>query len=87
MKILCVEDGSVDLETLEQEGLKDGGVLVYRQGSQKPFVLEVDKAPIKYISKEQWQNLKDFVIQQMRTSAFVERVFDYMNEIEKNANT
>ncbi len=42
MKILCVEDGSVDVDKLEEEGLKDGSILVYRQGAKPPFVLEVD---------------------------------------------
>jgi inorganic pyrophosphatase len=42
MEILCVEDGSVDLDALEQDGLKDGMVLPYRQGSKPPFVLELD---------------------------------------------
>jgi hypothetical protein len=42
MQILCVEDGSVDLDALEQDGLKDGMVLPYRQGSKPPFVLELD---------------------------------------------
>lgn len=31
MKILCVEDGSVDLYELEEEPLRDGKVLVYRK--------------------------------------------------------
>lgn len=42
MKILCVEDGSVDIEKIENNGLKDGQVLVYRQGAKVPFVLELD---------------------------------------------
>ena len=42
MKILCVEDGSIDIEKVEIEGLKDGDILVYRQGSNKPYVLEID---------------------------------------------
>lgn len=41
MKILCVEDGSVDLDTLEKEPLRDGKVLVYREGATPPFVLEL----------------------------------------------
>lgn len=41
MKILCVEDGSVDLNTLEEEPLRDGKVLVYREGATPPFVLEL----------------------------------------------
>jgi hypothetical protein len=41
MKILCVEDGSVDLEELSN--LKDGAILVYRQGSTPPKVIEISK--------------------------------------------
>ena len=40
MKILCIEDGSVDLEALQNDGLTDGKVLVYRQGSVPPYILE-----------------------------------------------
>jgi len=42
MKILCVEDGSVDIDKIEQEGLQDGKILVYRQGARPPFVLDLD---------------------------------------------
>ena len=41
MKILCVEDGSVDIEGLEEEPLQDGKILLYRQGTKPPFVLEI----------------------------------------------
>ena len=41
MKILCLEDGSVDLE--EVANLKDGDILVYRQGSTPPKVIEISK--------------------------------------------
>lgn len=47
MKILCIEDGSVDIDKLEQEGLKDGKILVYRQGSKPPYTLEFDNTEIK----------------------------------------
>lgn len=82
MKILCVEDGSVDLEAIEQEGLKDGGILVYRQGSQPPYVLEVGKAPIKYITKEQWDKLKEVVWGDVCYSRFVQKIWNFMMEIE-----
>ena len=45
MKILCVEDGSVDIDALENGELRDGKVLVYRQGSKPPFVLEIPREP------------------------------------------
>lgn len=41
MKILCVEDGSIDIELLEEEPLQDGKILVYRQGAKPPFLLEL----------------------------------------------
>lgn len=41
INILCVEDGSVDVESLKDEGLHDGKVLIYRQGATPPFVLKL----------------------------------------------
>lgn len=40
INLLCVEDGSVDIDNLE-EGLHDGKVVVYRQGAKPPYILEV----------------------------------------------
>ena len=42
MKILCIEDGSVDLDTIKN--LKNGDYIVYRQNSNPPFVLEIDES-------------------------------------------
>lgn len=39
MGVLNVEDGSIDLENLEDEGLCPGKVLVYRQGAKAPEYL------------------------------------------------
>ena len=59
MKIICVEDGSVDLEAIEQDGLKDGGILVYRQGSQPPYVLTIeDRENTVVIPKEEYEKLR-----------------------------
>lgn len=44
MKIICVEDGSIDIDAIETEGLKDGEILVYRQGATPPFVLDMGDA-------------------------------------------
>ena len=42
MKILCVEDGSVDLDNLpSRKEWRDDKVLVYRKGSIPPYVLEI----------------------------------------------
>ena len=43
--VLSVEDGSVDLDNLEDEGLCPGKVLVYRQGSSEPKYLQSEAIP------------------------------------------
>lgn len=48
MKILCVEDGSIDTDAIESDGgLRNGEVLVYRQGATPPFVLDMGDADIR----------------------------------------
>ena len=42
MKILCVEDGSVDIEAIENGELAMSKVLVFKQGATPPYVIEVD---------------------------------------------
>ena len=56
MKILCVEDGSVDVEALENDELRDGKVLVYRSGARPPFVLEISE---EYNYQKFWGILKN----------------------------
>ena len=41
MGILIVEDGSIDLDNIEEEGIAPGKVIVYRQGSMPPKMLEM----------------------------------------------
>ena len=36
MGVLCVEDGSIDIDDLCEEGLSPGKVIIYRQGSNAP---------------------------------------------------
>lgn len=38
--ILCVEDGSVDIDELCEDGLSPGKVIIYRQGSNRPELLK-----------------------------------------------
>jgi hypothetical protein len=76
MKILCIEDGSVDLENLpDRKEWRDDKVLVYRQGSRPPFVLDItEESQNKILSEkydslleeievlnERWRKLKEFV--------------------------
>jgi hypothetical protein len=59
--ILAVEDGSVDTDNLEEEGLAPGKVLVYRQGSAPPHMLDVGKLPDDFHSEEE-KLLEEFVM-------------------------
>ena len=57
--VLSVEDGSVDLDNLEDEGLCPGKVLVYRQGSSEPKYLQSETLP-KGIETEEEKLLEEF---------------------------
>ncbi len=57
--VLSVEDGSVDLENLEDEGLCPGKVLVYRQGASEPKYLESESLP-SGIEAEEKNLLEEF---------------------------
>ncbi len=55
--VLSVEDGSVDLDNLEDEGLCPGKVLVYRQGANEPKYLQGEALPTGLSDEE--ENLLD----------------------------
>lgn len=52
MNVLAVEDGSVDTDALEIEGLSPGKVLVYRQGSKVPEIMQNPKLTIDFNEEE-----------------------------------
>ena len=58
--VLLVEDGSVDLDNLQDEGLSPGKVLVYRQGSTPPTLLPQSFEPYEVLSKECDRVRKEF---------------------------
>lgn len=43
--IVLAEDGSIDVDNLEEEGLTPGKVLIYRQGSEKPTFFTNSTSP------------------------------------------
>lgn len=61
MGVLAVEDGSVDTDNLEEEGLSPGKVLVYRQGSNPPSMLSPGQVPAEF-SREEEKLLSEFVM-------------------------
>lgn len=57
--VLAVEDGSVDIENLEEEGLAPGKILVYRQGANIPKYLDNEHLPTDF-EKEEEKLLEEF---------------------------
>lgn len=53
MGVLTVEDGSVDTDALEQDGLSPGKVLVYRQGGQAPTIMETPDIHADFKAEEE----------------------------------
>ena len=48
MGVLTVEDGSVDTDNLEEEGMSPGKVLIYRQGSNPPKQMTTGEVPADF---------------------------------------
>lgn len=61
MGVMTVEDGSVDVDDLAEEGLSPGKVLVYRQGSKAPEILADMTMPTDF-NEEENKLINEFVI-------------------------
>ena len=53
MGVLAVEDGSVDVDELAEEGLSPGKVVVYRQGSNPPSLMSAGSVPLDFTYEEE----------------------------------
>lgn len=53
MGTVAVEDGSVDLDELTEDGLAPGKVLVYRQGGKPPEMLTLGGVPNEFFKEEE----------------------------------
>jgi len=53
MGVLTVEDGSVDIDNLQEEGLSPGKVLIYRQGSEPPKIMQNGSVPMDFTYEEE----------------------------------
>ena len=51
--VLSVEDGSVDVDNLEEEGLAPGKILIYRNGSTPPKFIDVNEIPKELEDEEE----------------------------------
>ena len=61
MGVLAVEDGSLDVEDLEEDGLSPGKVLIVRQGGRMPQMLELGSVPTELVREEE-RLLDEFTI-------------------------
>ncbi len=52
--VFAVEDGSVDIDALEEDGLAPGKIVVYRQGSKAPEALDCGGFPAEFAKEEEW---------------------------------
>ena len=52
MGVLTVEDGSLDIDNLQDDGLSPGKVLIYRQGATPPRFMNFDNIPIDFTNEE-----------------------------------
>lgn len=50
--VLAVEDGSIDTDNLSEEGLAPGKILVYRQGSNPPAIMNAGSIPHDFYLEE-----------------------------------
>ena len=50
--VLAVEDGSVDIDNIEEEGLAPGKILVYRNGSSVPRFIDPGSIPNEFNNEE-----------------------------------
>ena len=71
LPVLCVEDGSIDTDSVEEEGLAPGKVLVYRQGAEAPKTLNIDMVSETYLQQQEESIMRDF---QAIVNAFMGRM-------------
>lgn len=50
--VAFVEDGAIDVDELSEQGLQPGGIIIYRQGSVMPSIVQPDIKHYEVYSKE-----------------------------------
>ena len=78
MGIMTVEDGSLDVDDLVEDGLSPGKILIYRQGSKAPEIMKESTLP-QIFNEEEEKLLNEFVI--------VSGVSDIMSSATENGVT
>lgn len=60
MGVLMVEDGSIDVDDIEEEGIAPGKVIIYRQGSNAPVMMNMGGVPNDF-NEEETRLLNEFI--------------------------
>lgn len=85
MGVLCVEDGSVDIDELNEDGIQGGKVIVYRQGAHEPTFL-ADKLDTKpYIDSETNIRKEMYDMAQQFVQTHIEDINIVRARVSKNA--
>lgn len=61
MGVMSVEDGSVDVDDLAEDGLSPGKIVVYRQGSKPPVMIGTGNIPGELIYEEE-RLMNEFIL-------------------------
>jgi hypothetical protein len=61
MGVVSVEDGSVDVDDLAEDGLSPGKIVVYRQGTRPPSLIGMGNIPSELIYEEE-RLLNEFIL-------------------------
>lgn len=61
MGVVVVEDGAVDTDDLQEEGISPGKILIYRQGGKAPEMLDCGEVPSAFTKEEEWLE-KEFTL-------------------------
>ncbi len=59
--VMMVEDGSIDVDDLQEEGLAPGKILVYRQGANQPKMMDGFSIPADFNDEEE-KLISEFVV-------------------------
>ena len=43
IELVCIEDGSIDVDKLKAAGIPESNIILYRKGSKPPYLLRIKK--------------------------------------------
>lgn len=74
MGVLCVEDGSVDIDEIKEDGIDGGKVIVYRQGANAPTFVNGELNTQSYIDSANAYREEMYEMAQQFVQTYIEDV-------------